>query len=817
MLTAALVVWLAAGPPDLQAGAVPDYRLPDLVPYVEEDAPSDLVTLQDWQISGNEIRIGTLFSNQGDGVFEIRKGVEINPDVNQMLQRVYIDNDYTSGGPNTFEDIDVGTSPAPGSPTSPDPLDFNVIWFENFSRFSLHEAPVVDGVLTVGSEVAGDTKTSWRLFPNRGPLPGYGGFASHGSLDPDQFQRIGVGWADLYTASTTGQFVDITGVPTGPLYWLRQTIDPTNRILETDETNNSYEVLIDLANPGYAFRYGGEYGSFLQAGDAPPIVQGDLTGDALVTPADWNAFKAASETPLGGLSEADAYALGDLNLDGRHSLADAALFRRYYDEANGAGAFAAINTSVPEPAAIFLIAVAAVVVGYVGRRKLYRARRVAMVGLTIVCFLVASTPGDVLADITLWTEDFESVTLGPNIDETLADPTAWTDTPPAGWTVDDTGVPGVGDPANGVTEWEGWSFADKSWWGNVEPASNGQGRKTFTLGQGVVAVAETDEWGDLGDPASLGTYNAFMTSPVIDVSTAAADSLRLDFSSSWRAIGTQTAVITVRYDGGAEQEVLRWESSDPINNPFYKPSATSQAVQLDLSNPAASTVQFEFGLVDAGEDWWWAIDNLKLAIETPPPTLQVNTTTGELTILNAYDVTGYEVLGPPGSLDEVSWRDTNLDARNVGSSVTADFNNDHVVGTADYTKWRDNQGGTAADADGDGMTGPSDYLEWKAQFGDQIAVGDSWETVAGSDERLSEFFLFGQALDAALSIGNGYDTVADLGNLQFFYSTPFDLEIEASVIYTGGAAVAAAVPEPGGMWLLAMLAAMAGCVRGRAR
>ncbi|MBZ0255750.1 hypothetical protein K8I31_06785, partial [bacterium] len=95
------------------------------------------------------------------------------------------------------------------------------------------------------------------------------------------------------------------------------------------------------------------------------------------------------------------------------------------------------------------------------------------------------------------TEDFESVTLGPFVDETGGDGTDWTNTPPYGWTIDSTGVVGINDPALGVAEWKGWSFADKDAW--VEVAED-QERSGFTSGSGVVAIADPDEWDDKGSP-----------------------------------------------------------------------------------------------------------------------------------------------------------------------------------------------------------------------------------------------------------------------------------------------------------------------------
>ena len=58
-------------------------------------------------------------------------------------------------------------------------------------------------------------------------------------------------------------------------------------------------------------------------------------------------------------------------------------------------------------------------------------------------------------------EDFEGLTLGPNREEGVAGLNVWTKSAPAGWTADDTGMPGLGTATDGVIEWAGWSFANK--------------------------------------------------------------------------------------------------------------------------------------------------------------------------------------------------------------------------------------------------------------------------------------------------------------------------------------------------------------------
>ncbi|MHC4351957.1 MAG: LamG domain-containing protein [Planctomycetota bacterium] len=213
--------------------------------------------------------------------------------------------------------------------------------------------------------------------------------------------------------------------------------------------------------------------------------------------------------------------------------------------------------------------------------------------------------------VVLFEEDFEGLVLGPNVDEGVAGDEVWTKTPPSGWSIDDSGVPGAGDPANdGVTEWAGWSFANKEWW--VETAED-QERSQFVLANGTVALVDPDEWDD-GNPAP-GLLNSFLSTPQIDVSTteAGAGAIQLKFDSSWRREDTQTANITVQFDDGDPVEVLRYES-EGADTGFVKDDAVSEAVTVDIDRPAAAKkMVVTFGMTDAGNDWWWAIDNVQIS------------------------------------------------------------------------------------------------------------------------------------------------------------------------------------------------------------
>lgn len=63
-------------------------------------------------------------------------------------------------------------------------------------------------------------------------------------------QGISVGWADVYGSDLDDQWIDVEGVPAGE-YWLETVIDPSNRLLESDETNNTYLSKVVIGVPEY--------------------------------------------------------------------------------------------------------------------------------------------------------------------------------------------------------------------------------------------------------------------------------------------------------------------------------------------------------------------------------------------------------------------------------------------------------------------------------------------------------------------------------------------------------------------------------------
>lgn len=193
----------------------------------------------------------------------------------------------------------------------------------------------------------------------------------------------------------------------------------------------------------------------------------------------------------------------------------------------------------------------------------------------------------------------------------------------------------------GVAEWEGWSVANGVFWATADD----QRRTEFVaehpngapdgLASGNVLVADPDEWDDfdpLGiDPESQGPYDTEIFSPVFPIGGTDEGSMVITFDSSWRPEAdsrNQQARLSVSYDGGEFQQIFRWSSdaTEPewdgvtVLDGFKNDESTNETLSFALdgsvypANPAgASTMQLKFEMFEAGNDWWWAIDNIFVA------------------------------------------------------------------------------------------------------------------------------------------------------------------------------------------------------------
>ena len=224
----------------------------------------------------------------------------------------------------------------------------------------------------------------------------------------------------------------------------------------------------------------------------------------------------------------------------------------------------------------------------------------------------------VITGTTLLSQDFELMTLGPAVTETVGltpDGKDFTATPPAGYAVDNSSM-----PPGGVPEWYGWTFANKGFWST----EGGQNRANFTKGQGTIAVGDTDEWDDLPQPNN--NFNSLFSTTPISLANVVGGTAVLEFDSSFRPEGAMSAtlppdnqigVLQVTYDGGATWAELFHYDRTNTDGAATAPNVNEHKV-VTVPNPAASptgSMKFRFGLTGTN-DWWWAIDNVKVTAST---------------------------------------------------------------------------------------------------------------------------------------------------------------------------------------------------------
>ena len=164
---------------------------------------------------------------------------------------------------------------------------------------------------------------------------------------------------------------------------------------------------------------------------------------------------------------------------------------------------------------------------------------------------------------TLLTQGFDYLPLQAQVLEDNGNGNDWTPTPPEGFAsqLNNAAMTGVGIP-----EWRGWTFARKEFW----VTSDGQERDFFTNGTGNVAVADTDEYDD-GNGA-VRPFQSTLKTKAVDLTGVAANSLKLEFDSSFRPENSQIGKLSVSFDNGANfTDLLTLNPSNTDNDaPFAK-------------------------------------------------------------------------------------------------------------------------------------------------------------------------------------------------------------------------------------------------------
>jgi Lysyl oxidase len=216
-------------------GSTGKQRLPDLTVWV---SPEDGF-LYNWYIDRNEplmpgrtlLRLSNTIVNQGKGALELRPG-EVNSEGKQeVFQRIFNDD-------GTFTDRLAGTFIY-----HPEHAHTH---FEDFAQYNLRSVTADNGV---GDVVASGDKVSFCLLDVKKYTESIHGSArTQHYRTCELFQGISVGWADVYHSGLADQWIDITDVPDGQ-YWLESVVDPSNRIVESNDSNNVARILITLGRP----------------------------------------------------------------------------------------------------------------------------------------------------------------------------------------------------------------------------------------------------------------------------------------------------------------------------------------------------------------------------------------------------------------------------------------------------------------------------------------------------------------------------------------------------------------------------------------
>lgn len=203
--------------------------LPDLTPWASESNGF----VYDWAVQGDLLRLTTAMANIGKGRMELRGGAT-NGNTQDVWQRV-----YEPGG--TYTDVLAGTFIYHA--------EHGHIHFENFAQYRLRtidaNAPdTVGEILRTGGKVSFCLLDVERYNTSLAGAPTTPFFRTCG-----QVQGISVGWADVYDRGLPGQSIDIADVPNGT-YWLEVEVDPDNKLIEANETNNITRIQITLNRSG---------------------------------------------------------------------------------------------------------------------------------------------------------------------------------------------------------------------------------------------------------------------------------------------------------------------------------------------------------------------------------------------------------------------------------------------------------------------------------------------------------------------------------------------------------------------------------------
>ncbi len=499
----------------------------------------------------------------------------------------------------------------------------------------------------------------------------------------------------------------------------------------------------------------------------------DLNFDGNLDGQDWLAYKEGLGVDLSGLSAARSYRQGDLTADGANDYDDFLAFKTAYDAVNGGGAFAAMLAAVPEPTSIVLLALAGLFTFGRNRAGCMRLFLVASVMVLLGSWLPAGqlraqlpTPSGLWefnnpADLTQAAIGNDLVLAGNN------GPGAHTAIAGIGGSDGAVSI-GVGSyyqatPGIAANGGAGANFVNEFTliYDLKYPASSvGNWRALFATNNDVSAgdadyfIHPSDEsWGvgDLGYTDNAGT-GEFFSSPDTWYRVVMAVNLDDDPNEAYFNLYID-GVLTGQHNVGSlglDGRFSLYASSDPNPIMLFSGDNDGEDAQMHYSNIAIwdrPLTPFEITALGGPDP-----DGIDLNVPVPGITLQVNTTTGNVTMLNNRGIdlpeaiNFYEILSPAGALNATGWN--SLDDQGTDSLGSADgqswdegggsdanlLTEAFLLGTSQFNDGRSIDLGTAFDPSqfGQGQDGDLEFY-----FG----MADSEQRLAGRVEYVSGGFL----------------------------------------------------------------------------
>lgn len=269
-----------------------------------------------------------------------------------------------------------------------------------------------------------------------------------------------------------------------------------------------------------------------------------------------------------------------------------------------------------------------------------------------------------IADREGWieVEDFEGLAMQDFTAANAAAPgdgTDYTNVIPQ-WIVDNRQM--LGTSSEGA--YQGWTAMDVQSW--VEE-QGGQNRSTLnTTAENIALVADPDAWQDYTNNAPANGFNSYIYRE-FDLRGFDPQTLMISFDWEFRVEGQQRGTVEISFDGGTSYEMLLDIDS---GSGSFADGALLNGPSMFFANmdffQSGTRPILRFGCTEAGNNWWFAVDNVML--EAVPSTCVLGDANGDR-LLNNLDIEAFVL----ALLDLPAYLET---YPNIDPARTLDFSHD---------------------------------------------------------------------------------------------------------------------------------------------